>query len=287
MSRAFVSVACLAALAWCAIPLLAQSLTKAEDLYKRTEYEASLNLLDKKSSDLAIQFLVARDYFMLGDFKKATECLQSLTTAEPGNSEYMDWMGRAYGERAASSNPLAALGFASKARQAFERSVELNPKNTDALSDLFDYYLEAPGFLGGGYDKALAVAQKISAIDPPEGYFAKAKLDQKRKELQTAERHLRQSVAADPRQVGHMIALARLLANEGRTRESDAVFLEAERVDPNAAGVWFAQADVLIKQNRNLEEARDLLQKYMRAPVTVDDPPKEQALRLLKQAGGS
>lgn len=285
--RGFASGACLSALVWCAVPVSGQNLAKAEDLYKRTDYQASLNLLDKQSTDPPANFLIGRDYFMLGDFKKSTEQLQKVTVAEPNNSEYMDWLGRAYGERAETSNLLAAPGFASKARQAFERAVELNPKNTDALSDLFDYYLEAPGFLGGGYDKALAVAQKISAVDPPEGYFAKAKLDQKRKEFQTAERHLRQAVAAGPRQVGHMIALAKLLANEGRNRESDAVLLQAQRVDPNAPGVWFARADILIKQNRNLEEARNLLEKYMRAPVTVDDPPKEQALRLLKQASGS
>jgi hypothetical protein len=36
--------------------------------------------------------------------------------------------------------------------------VQLNPRNMDALSDLFEYYLEAPGFMGGGLDKAAGVA---------------------------------------------------------------------------------------------------------------------------------
>ena len=43
-----------------------------------------------------------------------------------------------------------ATGLASKARQNFERAVQLDPQNREALSDLFEYYLEAPGFLGGG-----------------------------------------------------------------------------------------------------------------------------------------
>jgi tetratricopeptide (TPR) repeat protein len=274
-------------LAVCSICISAQSLTRAEDLYKHTDYERSLALLDKSSSDPATAFLVGRDYFMLGDFKRATESLQRAAAAEPANSEYMDWLGRAFGKRAETANLLSAPGLASKARQAFERSVELDPKNAEALSDLFDYYLDAPGFLGGGYDKALAVAEKISAVDPPEGYFAKAKLAQKRKEFSTAEQHLRQSVAAAPHQVGHIIALAKFLANEGRTRESDDMFLAAQKADPNAARVWFARADVLIQQKRDLEQAKNLLQKYMNAPITVDDPPKEEALRLLKQVGGA
>jgi Flp pilus assembly protein TadD len=265
----------------------ASDLTQAESLYKRTDFEGSLKLLDEQSSNAAETFLIGRNYFMQGDFKKATEYIQKAATLAPNNSEYMDWLGRTYGKRAETSNVLMAPGYASKARQAFEKSVELDPKNNDALSDLFDYYLEAPGFLGGGYDKAVAVTNKLAVIDPAEAYFERAKLAQKKKEYQRAETHMRQAIAAAPHEVGHLIALARMLANQGRERESDAVFLEAQKVNPNAPQVWFARADVLIKQKRNLNEAKLLLQKYMSASITVDDPPKGEARRLLKQAGGA
>jgi len=234
-----------------------------------------------------VLFLIGRNYFMFGDFKKSTEFLQKATTGEPTNSEYMDWLGRAFGKRAEIANPLSAPFLASKARQAFERSVELDPKNKEALSDLFDYYLEAPGFLGGGYDKAYGVAQKIAAVDPPEAYFEKARLAQKRQEFSAAEQQLRQAITVAPHKVGHMIALAKFLANQGRLGESDDVFRAAEKVDPNAPEVWFARADVLIKQKRDLGEAKGLLEKYMHAPITVDDPPKQDAARLLKQVGGA
>jgi tetratricopeptide (TPR) repeat protein len=234
--------------------------------------------------DSPAQFLSARDYFMLGDFKKSVDLLQKAVAAEPNNSDYMDWLGRSYGKRAETANPLLAAGLASKARQAFERAVELDGTNRDALSDLFDYYLNAPGFLGGGYDKAVAVANKMAKIDPSEAYFAKAQLAQKHQEYEAAEQHLRQAVAVGPHEVGHLIALAKFLANQGRTRESDAVFEEAQKVSPNAPRVWFAKADVLIKEKRNLSEAKMLLEQYVQAPITPDDPPREQAFRLLKQA---
>ncbi|MGA8030526.1 MAG: hypothetical protein WB992_25565 [Bryobacteraceae bacterium] len=296
MSRFFACLFPLTALVALAAPLPAEGLSKedlskAEELYQHTNYRASLRLLDQlldpSSTNPAVGFLMARNSFMLGDFKKAADYLEKATASQPNNSEYMDWLGRAYGKRAETSNPFSAPVFASKARRAFERSVELDSKNTDALSDLFDYYLEAPGFLGGGYDKALAVAEKMSAVDPPESYFAKAKLDQKRNEYQTAEQHLRQAVAAAPRGTGHIVALAELLATEGRTRESDALFLQAERIEPAAPQVWFAHANTLIKQKRNPDEAKLLLERYLQAQVTVDDPPKDDAMRLLKQVGGA
>ena len=277
----------LVAFLFSALPVSAESLAKAEELYKRTDYDASLALLDKHAGDARTDFLIGRDYFMLGDFKKATEYLQKATQENPNSGEYMDWLGRAYGKRAETSNPLFAPGLAAKARQAFERSVELDPKNSDALSDLFDYYLDAPGFLGGGYDKAVAVADKIAAIDPPEGYFEKAKLAQKRKEYQAAEDHLRQAIAVAPQKVGGLLELAKLLASEGRNHDSDAVLAEAQKIRPDAPRIWYTRADLLIRQKRNLDEAKNLLQKYLRAPITVDDPPKGDAVRLLRQVGGA
>jgi tetratricopeptide (TPR) repeat protein len=261
----------------------AQDFSRAENLYQHTDYEGSLALLDKNSGDSAVNFLIGRDYFMMGEFKKAGDYIQKAATGNPTNSEYLDWLGRAYGRRAETSNPLSAPSYASKARQAFEQAVKLNEKNTDALSDLFDYYVNAPGFLGGGLDKAEQVAQKIAAVDPPQGYYVRAQLAQKRKDFDNAEQSLRKAVAIAPHEVGHMITLAKFLANQGRTRESDAIFAQAERVNPNAPQVWFARADTLIKGNRNLQEARELLQKYVKAQVTVDDPPKTEAARLLKQ----
>ncbi|MBV9084484.1 MAG: hypothetical protein JOZ62_17560 [Acidobacteriaceae bacterium] len=264
------------------------SLAKAEQLYQRTEYEASLALLDKHASDAATSFLIGRNYFMIGDFKKSTDYLQRATEANPKSGEYMDWLGRAYGKRAeTSSNPFTAPALATKARQAFEKSVQLDPKNADALSDLFDYYLDAPGFLGGGYDKAEAVADKIAAIDPPEGFYERAKLAQKRKEFDSAEEHLREFVQATPGKIAGLLEYAKFLANQGRTKESDALLARAQRIKPDAPTILYTRADLLIRQKRNLSEAKDLLQKYLRSPITADDPPKQEAQRLLKQIRGA
>jgi tetratricopeptide (TPR) repeat protein len=266
---------------------IAPDLSMAEDRYRHTDFEASLALLDKHSLDAATNFLAGRDYFMLGDFKKATEYLLNACSKQPNNADYMDWLGRAYGKRAETSNPLFAPGLASKARDAFEKAVSLDPKNADALSDLFDYYLEAPGFLGGGYDKAMAIAEKTARFDPAQAFFEKAKLAQKRKEFQNAEDHLRQAINIAPHSVGHVIALARFLANQGRNQESDALFQEARTKHPNAPQVLFAWASVLVKQKRDLPQAKTMLETYVHASLTPDDPPKNEARRLLKEVGGA
>src|SRR5579883_295652 len=263
------------------------NLQRAEELYQKTDYKQSLALLQHASTRAGeVYSLQGRDYFMLGDFRRASEAFEKAFSADPKNSEYAHWLGRAYGRRAETSNPLIAPAHASKARQYFEKAVALDPANEEALNDLFDYYLEAPGFLGGGYDKAEQVARRIADRNEAVGYFARAQLADKRKQFDAAEQHLRRAVELAPRHVGRVVDLAKYLAKRGRIQESDAVFERAEHMAPDNPGVCFARARVYIEQRRNLDKARELLHKYLQSDLTPDDPPREQAEKLLRQVSG-
>ncbi len=263
------------------------TLKRAEEFYQRTDYKSSLSLLrDIPNPSGDVYCLMGRDYFMLGEYKKATDALEKAIALEPSNSIYAHWLGRSFGRRAELANPFSAPMNASKARQYFERAVALDPTNEEALNDLFDYYLQAPGFLGGGYDKAEQIAKRITERNEAEGHFAQAQLADKRKQFDTAEEQLRRAMELAPRQVGRVLDLARYLAKRGRFEESEVVFEKAEEISPNTPKVYFARARVYIEQKRNLDKAQDLLIKYLHSTLTPDDPPREQAERLLKQARG-
>jgi tetratricopeptide (TPR) repeat protein len=265
----------------------ATDLEQALKLYHLTEYEQSLAALQAiPQKDAPVYELLGRNYYMMGDFKKATDSLERAESAEPRNSQYALWLGRAYGRRAETSNPFSAIGHASKARQYFEKAVEFDPRNIEALNDLLEYYLEAPGMLGGGFDKAKAIAARIAEVDPAEGHYAQATLLEKRKEMASAEEHLRHAIELAPHQVGRFIDLARLLAKQGRYQESDQSFARAEQLAPNSPKLMYAKADVYIKSGRNLEVAKDLLNRYLSATITPDDPPKSDARKLLRQIQG-
>jgi hypothetical protein len=68
--------------------------------------------------------------------------------------------------------------------------------------------------------------------------------------------------------------------------ECDAVLADAAQRWPGNPGVVFAQAEVLVETKRNPEQARKLLQRYSSLPLTPDDPPREEAVELLKRVGG-
>jgi tetratricopeptide (TPR) repeat protein len=258
---------------------------RARKLYDLTAFDQSLRVLEAiPSRDAAIYDLMGRDYYMQGDYKRSTEALEKALTAEPHDALHALWLGRAYGRRAESASWFTAPGYASKARVYFERAVELDPRNLEALSDLFDYYLEAPGFLGGGEEKARRTADQIAQLSPAEGYLAKAKLAEKRNEHSTAEAHLRSAVEAAPQQIGKLIELARFLVRQGRVQEADQSLARAEKIAPGSPRLMLAKADIYIKTGRK-PQAREILQRYLSAQLTPEDPPRSEALRLLRQAG--
>ncbi|MFB3827522.1 MAG: tetratricopeptide repeat protein [Bryobacteraceae bacterium] len=268
--------------------LAAPPLDQARKLYNYTDFDGSLRLLlALPEKDGAALELIGRNYYMMGDYKKATQWLEQAVAADPSSAEHVLWLGRAYGRRAETSSPFTAPGFASRARQCFEKAAQLAPQNLEALNDLFEYYLEAPGILGGGYDKAARLAERIGQIDSTEGYWAQAKLAEKRKEYGPAEQHLRRAAEAAPQQVGRLIDLAKFLARHGRIQEADQSLQLAQKVAPNSPQLMYERAQMYIQQNRNLDTARDLLKRYLASTLTPDDPPRSAAQKLLKQISGS
>jgi Flp pilus assembly protein TadD len=278
-----VVVTVLASAAGAADPQLAE----AHKLYNSTDFEQSLKVLQAiPSKDGPVYELMGRDYYMQADYKRATEALEKAFAMEPANAEYALWLGRAWGRRAETSSPFTAPTYASKARQNFEKSVQLNPMNLEAQSDLFEYYLEAPGFLGGGLDKAQATARRMTQISPADGQWAEAKLAEKHKESRSAEAHLRRAVELAPQQVGKIIELARFLTKQGRFQEADQSFERAEKVAPNSPRVVFARASTYVEAHHNLDVAQELLKRYISMNLQPDDPPKSEAAKLLRRAQG-
>jgi Flp pilus assembly protein TadD len=260
---------------------------RANALYQTTAYNDSLHLLAQDPAPGAAEYLLSgKNYFMLGDQKRAIECFEKALAISPNSSEYELWLGRAWGRRAETSGWLTAGVHASKARQHFERAVALDPLNREAKNDLFDYYLNAPGFLGGGIDKAEVIAKSIASERPPESEFEQAQIADRKKDYAAAEAHLRHAMELAPHEPGRVVDLARYVAKRGRLAESDALFEKARKMAPALPRVAFAEARTDIENHRNLEQARAMLQTYLHAPLTPDDPPREEAEKLLRRAGG-
>ena len=258
---------------------------RAEELYQRTEYGRAIDALQAhQGRGAAADALLGKAFFMDGQYKQAVASFQKALGQNSVNSEYYDWLGRAYGRLAEQSSFLSALGYAKKTVRAFERAVELDPSNLEALSDVFEYYLQAPGIVGGGLDKAENFARRFAGLNAAEYHWARARLAEKRKDFETAEREFRAALASDSNEVGRALDLAAFLSSGGRYGESDALFGAAADNHPRSPKVFYAHAAADIQSKRKLDQAEALLDRYLTMQITPDDPSRREAAALLQSA---
>jgi Flp pilus assembly protein TadD len=266
------------------LPAASPELDQAFKFYNHTDYEQSLKILRAiPHKDAAVYALIGRNLFMTGEYKKATDELEKSVAAEPRNAEFLLWLARSFGRRAEAGNPFTAPGYASHARQLLERSVQINPHDIEAVNDLFEYYLEAPGLLGGGVEKAEGLVKQISRINAAEGHWTLAKVAEHRKQYAVAEAEFRKAQEMEPKEAGRLVDLARFLTVHGRIPEADQHLAQADRVASNRPKLLYDKADLYVQSNRNFEMARDLLQKYMESSLTPDDPSRAEASKLLRK----
>jgi len=268
------------AFAWSPSP----ELSRAEALYRQTEYARVIDMLqglDRK--DAAGYALLGKAQYLQGHHKEAVANLERAVAEDGHNSDYYDWLGKAYGRSAETSSFMSAMGLAKKTVRAFERAVEVGPSNLEALSDLFEYYLQAPGIVGGGVDKAENIAKRISSLDEAEGHWARARLAEKRKDWAAAEREFRAAWDTAPNEVGRALDVAQFLSSRGRYAESEAIFRAVEEKYPNSPKIVFARAAAYVNSKRNPDKAHALLDKYLAMQTTPDDPPRWEVEGLVRR----
>lgn len=267
-----------------AAPLLAQAapLETAQAAYRRTQYKQARSLLESLPKDrAAVLLLLGKVYYGLGEYKSATQVLDDAAKLQPNSSDIYLWLGRAYGRRAETSNFLTAPRHAAKTHRYLERALQLDSSNQGAADDLLEYYLQAPGFLGGGRSKAEALARQMMGVDAERAW---ARIAEDQEDFAIAEQHLRKAIELDRENAGLLVKFAQFLARRGRIKESDHMFAEAALLAPTDPEVAFARARTYIEQERNLNEARDLLNAYIEADLTPENPSRQEAREWLEKA---
>lgn len=265
-----------------------EDIQRARDLYQRTDYEAVVRLLDNQGGHGAVEnALLGKAYYQLGEYKKATDSLERAIAEDPKNSDYYDWLGKVYGKRAETSSILTAWSYAPKCRKNFERAIELDPKNLEAIDDLFEYSIDAPGLVGGGLDKATSVAELARNVNLAKYYSLQARLAEKQKDFPREESHLRKALEFAPSHLGRILDMAEFLARRSRYDESEAMFERATKIAPGSAELKFERAKTYIATGRNGKEAKKLLEEYLNSSLTPDDPPRSEAQALLKKTASS
>jgi len=264
----------------------ASAAPSAEGLLAQGRVDDAIHSLEDKISyapnDAESHHLLCRAYFALENWDAGIRDCQKAVALEPANSQYHLWLGRLYGQKASHSEFLTAAGLARKLRMEFETAVRLDPGNREARADLAEFYVEAPGIIGGGQDKAEAQAEALAQLDPPQAELVRAWIQEKNKDLPGAEGHYRRAADSSQGRAGAWMSLAQFYGRTGHLNQMQDA-LDHALSAPNRSQVLMAAAEIFMHRTRDLRKAIDLLHQYL-AARTVEDAPAFKAHYLLGTA---
>ncbi|MEY2562324.1 MAG: hypothetical protein QOH88_517 [Verrucomicrobiota bacterium] len=108
----------------------------------------------------------AQELMRRQQFAAAVPLLEKCVAAEPGNSRFHQWLGRALGLEAAQNGITSSVLSIRKVKAELEKAIELEPMNLEAHQDLAIMYRAVPGLLGGSNAKAAEQVSFIRRHDP-------------------------------------------------------------------------------------------------------------------------
>jgi tetratricopeptide (TPR) repeat protein len=273
----------------------ATSLTSANAALQAGKADEAIKLLSDAlkadANNAEANNLLCRVEYSLEQWNEAAEHCQKAVSLSGQNATYHLWLGRTLGEKASRASFMSAYSLAKKTREEFETAARLDPRDAEALSDLGEFYKEAPGAVGGGTDKAEDIAKKLDAIDASRAHNLRGEIAEKQKDLSAAEKEFK-AACTGPRAAIQWMELASFYRRHERWSDMDSAIdsgAAAAAKDKRAALAYFNGAGILTRAKRKPELAIKLYESYLASPEKTEDAPAFEALAKLaklRQAAG-
>ncbi len=165
-------------------------LAQADRALERGEFALAESLLEEADplvDDGRVEHGRARLALGREDHDAAIAHARSAIKRNRANSDFHLTLAYGYGLKAATGG-MSALFYAGKFKGACEEAVECDPDNVEAHFAILQYYLMAPGFAGGGDEKAEETIRTIESLDPFYGHLARGTAAWVEEDMEGAER---------------------------------------------------------------------------------------------------
>jgi tetratricopeptide (TPR) repeat protein len=197
-------------------PLISQSqsspISQIKILFEQRNFDASKDLLagiKEGSGDYAdCLYYSGRIAVEEKNYDLSVKKFEQAIEINPKNVDNHNWLGVMYGVVAMNSGAWKQAYLAPKIRNEFETAATLEPNNLPAQWGLVTYYIKAPGFLGGSWEKAFVCATVIRRNDKAQGIRACALIHAAQNKILVAEKEYLETIRLEPTNCEHIFALA-------------------------------------------------------------------------------
>jgi tetratricopeptide (TPR) repeat protein len=207
------------------------------------------------------------------EYETAEAHLEKACALSPDTHEYVSWLGKAYGSHGREADMITKGLLAPKIHKAFLRAVELKPDDVDSRMDLVSFYVEAPSFLGGSFEKAREQAAAIEKLNSAAGARAYAQIARAENKPDQAYAALKKGADANPDDIPLAIDAAVSAQELKRWDESFAMLdgVLAEKPDAWLAMFYVGRGAAL--SGLQLDRGAQALEKFIaQAPKEVQVP---------------
>jgi predicted Zn-dependent protease len=260
----------------------AQSQGKVDDaiqLYHQGEFRKAISLLiplrGAAPADPRVRLWLGKAYLKTRDWDNAVHEFEKTVQLQPSSAVNYLWLGRACGGKAAHSFPLFAARWARRVVKEFETARRLSPENLEVRFDLLEFYLEAPGIMGGSKDKAGAEAEAIAKLDPPKGFTARSTIFSKEKKWDLAKKELIQATVDFPSDPDTYKDLAEFLLARQEFNEALQTARKALALNPRSKETQLLMAAASTQLRTDLDKAENILNNLSTDSLSDNDPSFE------------
>jgi len=250
--------------------LAGQTIDPAIALVKSGHWKRARPLIERQyhenSNSAESSWLLSKVMLTYGDLEQALALAEKAVAMEGNNSNYHYRLAEVCGRTAEKANLFSKGHWAKRFKQEAETAASLDAKNLDARFGLLEYYLQAPRLMGGGKEKARAMADEIGRIDSVSGDLAQARIAQDQKDWPNERAFFSKAVATGPKTYDDLISIANFYlrpaaaTQEAATRTNDGVpadpatveklAREAARLDPGRVDAYAVLARLYSAQKR-------------------------------------
>lgn len=237
-------------------------------------------------------FLASQIRNAFGDRWSPLPLAEKAVRLNGGVARYHRQLAEVEGVMAQHAGMLQQLLLARRFRKEIDIALELDPKDVQALRDLMEFHLLAPGIAGGDAARAGTIAQRIASIDITQGFLAQARIAEAGRNFRLMEVLLRKAADVRPTCYKALILLAQFYAAADHANDTEAenlakraMELEPGRVDAYSvlaaiyAGrrEWDALESVLFATSR---EVPDDSTPYFRAAERISSWRRHRYLQV-------
>jgi tetratricopeptide (TPR) repeat protein len=252
--------------------------------YEASDYTKAIQMLQaaasKNPQNGDVQLLLTKSYLELQERDAAVRSAEKAVSADPQNSIYHEWLGRAYGEKADHAAMFSAISLARKTRKEFETAVQLDGRNFSARQALIEFDCSAPGLVGGGEEKALPQIKELAEMDAAEGHYAAGNCRRQKKDFEAADTEFAEALESKPKSVELIYDIGDYAARRGQIERLVAVADTGERVNPKDPRGKFFRGVALVLKKENADVAEQLLREYLKRAPTRSGYPRPSAVHV-------